>query len=164
MCAAKKKSKGPGALITNRVARRNYHIVETMEAGIELRGTEVKSLRDRRANVSDSFARVDDGEVILHNLHISPYDQGNRFNHDPLRPRKLLLHKNEIARLVGMTDRKGMALIPMRLYLKRGRVKVELAVALGKVKYDKREDLKKREHTREVERAVSRVGEKGRKR
>jgi len=152
------------AIITNREARRNYHIIETIETGIELRGTEVKSLRDHRGNLSDAFARIERGEVFLSNLHINPYDQGNRFNHDPLRVRRLLLHKNEIRRLAAHTERKGMALIPLKLYFKRGRVKVELAVAQGKVQYDKREDIKKREHTREMARAVAQAGKKSRDR
>lgn len=154
----KKHKHTSNALVTNRTARRNYSILETVEAGIELRGTEVKSLRERRANLVDAFARATNGEVYLFNLHISPYDKGNRFNHDPLRPRRLLLHKREIAHVTGLTERKGMALIPLKLYLKRGKVKVELAVAQGKVQYDKREDIKKREHNREMERAVSKVG------
>jgi SsrA-binding protein len=151
-------------IITNREARRNYAILETIETGIALRGTEVKSLRDHRGNVSDAFARIERGEVILYNLHISPYDKGNRFNHDPLRPRKLLLHKNEILRLAAHTERKGRALIPLRLYFKRGHVKVELAVGQGKMEYDKREDIKKREHTREMTRAKAQVAAKARAR
>ena len=152
-----KQKKAPSTLITNRNARRNYRVLETLEAGIELRGTEVKSMRARKANASDAYARIEQGEVYVHNLHISPYEQGNRFNHDPLRPRRLLLHKTEIARLAGQTERKGRALIPLRFYLKRGRVKVELAVAEGKQLYDKREDIKKREHEREIERAVAKL-------
>jgi len=155
---AKKKPKNPpGTLITNRQARRNYQILEVMEAGIELRGTEVKSLRNLRGNMADAFARVDNGEVILYNFHISPYEQGNRFNHDPLRPRRLLLHKREIARLAVESERKGVSLIPLRLYLKKGRVKVELGMCLGKRQIDKREDIKKAEHDREIARAVSKI-------
>lgn len=153
----------PSTIITNRRARHDYHILETIEAGIELRGTEVKSLRAHRCSMNDAFAKVEDGQVILYNLHINPYEQGNRFNHDPLRPRRLLLHKNEILRLGGQTERKGMALIPLRLYFKRGHVKVELALAQGKVQYDKREDIKKREHGREIQRAIARVAEKQRR-
>ncbi|NLF39453.1 SsrA-binding protein SmpB [bacterium] len=157
-------SKHPSnALVTNRTARRDYHIIDSIETGIELRGTEVKSLRDRRANLTESFARIDDGELVLVNLHISPYDKGNRFNVDPLRPRKLLVHKNEILRLQAQTDEKGMTLIPLKLYLKRGLIKVELGVAKGKFQYDKREDIKKREHSREIEKAVSRVNQRGRR-
>ncbi len=109
----------------------------------------------------DSFARVENNQVVLCNLHISPYEQGNRFNHDPLRTRRLLLHKQEIIRLSGQTDRKGMSLIPLKLYLKQGKVKVELAIAQGKMKFDKREDIKKREHKREIERAVAKVHKSG---
>lgn len=156
--SAKKKKHHGNALITNRTARRNYTILETVEAGIELKGTEVKSLRDRRANLTDSFARVDNGQAYLFNFHISPYEKGNRFNHDPLRKRRLLLHKNEIIKLASLTERKGMALIPLKIYLKRGRMKAEIAICQGKVQYDKREDIKKREHSREMERAISRVG------
>ena len=156
--AKKKKSKNPpGTLITNRQARRNYEILEVLEAGIELRGTEVKSLRAQRANMTDAFARVDGGEVILYNFHISPYEQGNRFNHDPLRPRRLLLHKREIARLMIESERKGTSLIPLRLYLKKGRVKVALGLCLGKRQFDKREDIKKEEHAREIARAVAKI-------
>lgn len=157
MAGKKKNYKGPPALIRNREARRNFHILDSYETGIELRGTEVKSLRDRRANLQEAFARVHNGEVWLYNLHISTYEQGNRYNHDPLRPRRLLLHKKEIATLAGATQEKGMALVPLRVYLKKGRVKVELALAEGKMKKDKREDLKKKEHRREISQAVSRV-------
>ncbi len=161
MSAAQKQP--PSTIVTNRRARHDYHILETIEAGIELRGTEVKSLRAHRCSMTDAFAKIDGREATLFNLHINPYEQGNRFNHDPLRPRRLLLHKNEIVRLESHTARKGMALIPLRLYFKRGHVKVELAVAQGKVQFDKREDIKKREHGREIERAVARVGEKSRR-
>ncbi len=155
---AKKHKHHDNSLVSNRTARRNYTILETFEAGIELKGTEVKALRDHRGNLTDSFAKADNGQVFLFNMHISPYDKGNRFNHDPLRMRRLLLHKREIARVEALTERKGMALIPLKLYLKRGRVKVELAVAQGKMQYDKREDIKKREHNLEIQRAVSKVG------
>lgn len=156
------KKKGPPALIRNNEARRNYYIHDTFEAGIELRGTEVKSLRARRANLTEAFARVINNEVWLYNLHISPYEQGNIYNHDPLRIRKLLLHKSEIARLAGATDQKGMALVPLRLYLKKGLVKCELALAEGKMKKDKRDDMKKKEHRREISRAISRVNARSR--
>ena len=153
----KKIKKNPNSLVSNKTARRNYSIVDTFETGIELKGTEVKSLRARKATMTDAFARIDNNQVVLFNLHISPYEQGNRFNHDPLRNRRLLLHKNEIIRLKGQTDRKGMALIPLKLYLKNGRVKVELAVATGKVKFDKRDDIKKREHQRDIDREISKM-------
>ncbi len=155
---AKKKSKTtPGTLITNKQARRNYEIIDSFEAGIELRGTEVKSLRNQKANMADAFARIDNGEIKLYNFHISPYEQGNRFNHDPLRPRRLLLHKREIAHLFIETDRKGSSLIPLRLYLKKGRVKIEIALCVGKRQFDKREDIKKSEHNREMAREISRI-------
>ncbi len=137
----------------NRKARHDYHIDEVLEAGLVLQGTEVKSIRGRRVNLKDSFARVENNEVFLHNMHISPYEQGNRNNHDPLRTRKLLLNRSEIRRLIGLAREKGMTLVPLRLYLKRGRVKVELAVARGKKLYDKRQDLAERTANREIERA-----------
>lgn len=140
-------------IVENRKARHDYHIDEVIEAGLVLQGTEVKSIRGRRVNLKDSFARVENDEVYLYNVHISPYEQGNRFNHDPLRPRKLLLHRGEILRLIGLVREKGVTLVPLRLYFKRGRVKVELAVARGKKLYDKRRDLAERTANREIERA-----------
>lgn len=137
----------------NRKARHDYHIDEVLEAGLVLQGTEVKSIRGRRVNLKDSFARVENNEVFLLNMHISPYEQGNRANHDPLRTRKLLLNRSEIRRLIGLSREKGMTLVPLRLYFKRGRVKVELAVARGKKLYDKRHDLAERTANREIERA-----------
>jgi len=121
-----------------------------------LTGTEVKSLRAGRANLKDSFARIADSELWLENMHISPYEQGNRFNHDPKRARKLLMHKNEIMRLWGRTREKGLALIPLKVYFKDGRAKVELALARGKKIYDKREEIARREARRELERALRR--------
>ncbi|ACX52588.1 SsrA-binding protein [Ammonifex degensii KC4] len=140
----------------NRRARHEYHIMETYEAGIVLQGTEVKSLRAGRASLQDSFARVENGEVWLYNMHISPYEQGNRYNHDPKRPRKLLLHKREIMYLWGRTREKGLTLIPLRCYFKDGRAKVELALAKGKKLYDRRADLAERAARREMERALKR--------
>ncbi|MDN5348511.1 MAG: SsrA-binding protein [Clostridia bacterium] len=138
----------------NRKARHDYFIAETMEAGIALKGTEVKSLRAGRANLRDSYARVENGEVILYDMHISPYEQGNRYNHDPKRPRRLLLHREEIRRLIGKTREKGFALIPLKVYFTpRGWAKVELALAKGKKLYDKREDIAAREARREIEKA-----------
>lgn len=137
----------------NRKARHEYHIEDVIEAGIVLQGTEVKSIRGRRVNLKDSFAKVENNEVFLYGMHISPYEQGNRFNHDPLRVRKLLLNRSEIRRLIGITREKGMALIPLRLYFRRGRVKLELAVARGKKLYDKRQDLAERSAQRDMERA-----------
>lgn len=119
-----------------------------------LTGTEVKSLRAGRANLKDSFARIGDGELWLENMHISPYEQGNRFNHDPKRARKLLMHKEEIMRLWGRTREKGLALIPLKVYFKNGRAKVELALARGRKIYDKREDIARREAQRQMERAL----------
>ena len=137
---------------TNRRARHEYWIEEAHEAGIVLTGTEVKSLREGRVSLIDSFARVEGDEVWLHHLHISPYAQGNIHNHDPLRTRKLLLHRREIIRLKAKTDQKGYTLIPMRLYFRRGVVKVELAVARGRHLYDKRERIAEREAERRIAR------------
>ena len=137
---------------TNRRARHEYWIEEAHEAGIVLTGTEVKSLREGRVSLADAFARVDGDEVWLYHLHINPYAQGNIHNHDPLRTRKLLLHRREIIRLKAKTDQKGYTLIPMRLYFRRGIVKVELAVARGRHLYDKRERIAEREAERRIER------------
>jgi SsrA-binding protein len=137
---------------TNRRARHEFWIDETHEAGIALTGTEVKSLREGRANLADAFARVDGGEVWLHHLHISPYAQGNIHNHDPLRTRKLLLHRREILRLKARTDQKGHTLIPLRLYFRRGVAKVELAVARGRHLYDKRDRIAERDAERRIAR------------
>jgi len=144
----------PARTITNRKARHEYHIEETYEAGIALSGTEVKSIRAGKANLQDSYARVENGELILYNMHISPYEQGNRFNHEPKRPRKLLMHKREIMRLFGRTREKGLSLIPLKVYFKGSWVKVELALARGKKKYDKREDIAERDARREMDRAL----------
>lgn len=138
----------------NRKARHDYFIHETYEAGLELQGTEVKSLRAGKANLKDSFASVQNGEIYLENMHISPFEQGNIFNHDPLRKRKLLMHKAEILKLFGETRQKGYTLVPLKIYFKHGRAKLELALASGKHNYDKREDLKKKADKREVERAL----------
>lgn len=138
----------------NRKARHEYFILETYEAGLVLKGTEVKSLRAGKANLKDSFARIENGELWLENMHVSPYEQGNRFNHEPKRPRKLLMHKAEIMRLWGKSREKGLAIIPLRIYFKDGRAKVELALAKGKKLYDKREDIAKREAEREIARAA----------
>ncbi len=138
---------------TNRKARHDYHIEETYEAGIVLTGTEVKSVRGARVNLKDSYARVENGEIFLYNMHISPYEPGNRFNHEPLRLRKLLMHKAEIRRLTGKIKEKGYALVPLKIYLTQGLVKVELGLARGKKLYDKRRDIAERDSKREVERA-----------
>lgn len=146
--------KGEGKVLAqNKKASHDYFIEETYEAGIVLQGTEIKSIRAGRVNLRDSFARVEKGEVFVYGMHISPYEQGNRYNHDPLRPRKILLHKKEIDRLAGVTKEKGYALIPLKIYIKNGYAKVLLGVARGKKNYDKRESLKRREAAREIERA-----------
>ncbi|HHW39663.1 MAG TPA: SsrA-binding protein SmpB [Syntrophomonadaceae bacterium] len=138
----------------NRKARHDYFIEETYEAGIALAGTEVKSLRAGKASLRDSYAEVSNGEVFVHNMHISPYEKGNRFNRDPKRPRKLLLHKQEIRRLLGQTTQKGYTLIPLRIYFKRGKAKVEIALARGKKLYDKRESIARRDAQREIAREL----------
>lgn len=144
---------------TNRRARHEYHIEESFEAGLVLTGTEVKSLRNGRVTLGEAYARVDRGEVWLYHLHIPPYDAGNIFNHDPLRPRKLLLHQGEIRRLAGKAAQKGYTIVPLRLYFLRGRAKVELALARGKKLYDKREAVGQREAQRQAQRAVKQVVE-----
>ncbi len=138
----------------NRRARHDYFIEDTMEVGIVLQGTEVKSLRLGKVNLRDSFARVENGEIFLYGMHISPYEQGNRYNHDPIRPRKLLLHKREIRRLIGKTKEDGYTLVPTRLYFARGKCKVELALAKGKKLYDKRDAAAKRDATRRAQQAL----------
>lgn len=145
---------GTRAVATNRRARHDYWIEESHEAGIVLTGTEVKSLRQGRANLSDAFARVEGGEVWLHQFHISPYDQGNIHNHDPLRTRKLLLHRREILRLQARVIQKGYTLIPLRVYFRNGVAKVELAVARGRRQYDKRERIAERDAERRIARAL----------
>ncbi len=137
----------------NKKARHDYFIEETYEAGIVLKGTEIKSIRARRVNLKDSYARIHNGEVELLNMHISPYEQGNRYNHDPLRTRKLLLHRKEIDKLIGRTKEEGFTLVPLKLYIKNGFAKILLGVGKGKKKYDKREELKRKAAQREIERA-----------
>lgn len=137
---------------TNKRARYDFTILESFEVGIELKGTEVKSLRNHKTNLSDSFARIDGGELFLYNMHISPYEFGSYTNVDPKRKRKLLAHKNQIMKLMGQISQKGMTLVPLKVYFKHGMAKLELALAKGKRQYDKREEIKKREARREVER------------
>lgn len=139
---------------TNRRAYHEYHILETFEAGIALTGTEVKSLRQGKANINDAFARIDNGECILYEMHISPYDFGNRFNPDPKRPRKLLLHKNEIRKYHSEIKEKGLTLIPLKVYFTRGIAKVQLGLAKGKKLYDKRDDMAKKEAQRHIDRSI----------
>lgn len=141
-------------LAQNRKANHDYTIEDTVEAGIVLQGTEIKSIRRGSANLKDSYARVFNGEMYVYNMHIAPYEEGNRFNHDPLRNRKLLLKRKEIDKLFGITREKGYALIPLKLYIKNGYCKVLLGVAKGKRDYDKRHALKAKEAKRDVERAM----------
>ena len=151
---AKKPDAQKGKVITvNRSARHDYFVLETFEAGIELFGTEVKSLRAGTVNLKDSYCRVEDGELFVYGMHVSPYERGNIFNRDPLRPRKLLMHKREIVRLLGQVTRDGCTLIPLSLYFSGSRVKVELGLCKGKKLYDKRESDAKRSAAREIERA-----------
>jgi SsrA-binding protein len=140
----------------NRSASHNYFLLEKFEAGIALRGTEVKSVRAGRANLKDAYGLVKDGELWLINAHIGPYEHGNIFNHEPLRTRKLLVHKNELNKLVGKTQQKGLTLIPTRLYFRNGRVKVELALAKGKQHWDKRETERRKTADKEAREAVAR--------
>jgi SsrA-binding protein len=143
-------------ILTNPKARRDFQILETFEAGLVLRGTEVKALRAGKGQISDAFARVENGEVYLYNTHIDEYAQGNRQNHQPKAVRKLLLHKSEIRKLFELAAVKGHALVPLSFYWKNGKVKVALGVGKSKAQYDKREDLKKREADRELKRATMR--------
>ena len=138
----------------NRKAFHDFHLIETFEAGIALLGTEVKAIREGRVNLRDSFARVEDGEVYLYNVNISPYSHRGYADHEPLRRRKLLLHRDEIRKLIGRTVEKGMTLVPVRLYFKDGRVKVAVSLAKGKKEYDKRETIKRREAERETRAAI----------
>lgn len=151
----KMKKNGIKTVATNRKARHEYFIEDTYEAGIALTGTEVKSIRQGRVNIKDSYASIEKGEVFVNNMHISPYEQGNIYNVDPLRKRKLLLHKREIRKLQFATSQKGYTLVPLSVYLKNGLVKIELAVAKGKKLYDKREDIAKREAERRILQHVS---------
>ncbi len=141
-------------LADNRKAHHDYHILHTYEAGIVLLGTEVKSIREGRVNLRDSFARVESGEVFIYNIHVSPYSHRGYADHEPTRRRKLLLHKGEIRKLIGKTVERGMTLVPVRMYLKNGRVKVVVGVAKGKKTYDKRETIRRREAERETRRAI----------
>ncbi len=143
-----------GNILTNPKGRRDYHILDTFEAGIVLHGTEVKALRAGKGQISDAFARVENGEVFLYNAHIDEYTHGNLQNHVPKATRKLLLHKSEIRKLYGLGSVKGNAIFPLTFYWKNGKVKVALAVGKGKAEFDKREDLKRRESDRELKRAT----------
>ncbi|HEY9805840.1 MAG TPA: SsrA-binding protein SmpB [Candidatus Obscuribacterales bacterium] len=152
-----KDSTGYKIVSDNRQARFQYEILETYETGIELRGTEVKSIRAGQVNLRDGFALVRDGEVLLLNVHISPHETTNQaFNHDPRRTRKLLMHREEIRKLIGKVEQQGLTLVPLKMYMKRGWVKVDLALVKGKKLHDKREDLKRRDDKRDMERAMKR--------
>ena len=156
---AKKKQKrkaAPGDIATNRQASYRYDLLERWESGIQLQGSEVKSMREGRVQLKDAYALVRDGEVWLHNVHISPYAPASRENHEPERPRKLLMHKHEIDRLIGKTREKGLTLVPTRLYFKGPNAKVEIALARGKDVGDKRRSIKEREMKRDMERAMRR--------
>jgi len=141
----------------NRRARHEYEILEVVEAGVELSGTEVKSLRQGRANLADAFARVEEDQMWLYNSHISPYDHGNRFNHDPIRKRRLLLHKKQIVKLRSRMAEKGLTLVPLKLFFKGNWAKVDLALARGKQLFDKRESIAKRDNQRQMERLIKRT-------
>jgi len=148
------KDEGRQVVARNRKARHEFDILETLEAGMELRGPEVKSIRAGHVSFQDSFARVDRGEVWLHSLHISPYEQANRANSDPVRPRRLLLNRREIRHLAAKVDEKGLTIVPLEIYFSRGYAKVTLGVARGRKLHDKRESVKRREQEREAQRAV----------
>ena len=148
------KSKGIKPLVSNRRARHDFFVEETYECGMELKGTEVKSIRLGRANLKEAYARVRNGEVFVDGMHISPYEQGSIFNTDPLRPKRLLLHKSEIRKLQGLVSRQGYTLIPLQLYLKDGRVKLELGVCRGKQLHDKRDAIAEHDAMRDIERAM----------
>ena len=149
---AKKERK---LVANNKKAYHDYFIEETYEAGIVLTGTEIKSVRQGRVSIKESYAKIEKGELILYGMNISPYEQGNRYNVDPLRPRKLLLHKQEIRKLIGYTTMKGLTLVPLKMYInEEGRAKVEIAVARGKKNYDKREDIAKRDAKRDMDRKM----------
>jgi SsrA-binding protein len=155
------KERDEKVVATNRKAFHDYAIEEKLEAGIVLKGTEVKSIREGLVNLRDSYASVDHGELVLHHCHISPYSHGNMMNHDPLRPRKLLLHRKEINKWLGKTKQKGLTIVPLRIYFSpRGQAKVEIALARGKRQYDRREAIKDREAGRELQRAMKSRREK----
>ena len=141
-------------LVENRKARHDYFVEEAMEAGIALVGTEVKSIRKGRANIKEAYAQVVNGEIIIYGMHISPYEEGNIFYVDPLRPKKLLLHKAEIRRIEGMLNQQGLTLIPLSMYLKNGRVKINLGICKGKKNYDKRDAMLEKAHKRDIERQM----------
>ena len=148
----RKERSGDRVVAKNRKARHEFHVLQTWEAGLVLQGTEVKSLRDGKANLADAYARLDGGELWLHNMHVSPYEAGNRFNHDPLRRRKLLMHRSELRRLVGEVEQKGLTLVPLDVHFSGGIAKVDLALVRGKKLHDKRDTLRERAVARDMER------------
>ncbi len=152
------RQKGIKPVAQNRKARHEYFVEEAFECGIALHGTEVKSMRQGRVNLKESFAAVKDGEMIVSGMHISPYEQGNIFNTDPLRPKKLLMHKAEIRRLAGLVQRQGYTLVPLSVYLKDGRMKMELGLCRGKKLHDKRDDMAQRDAQRDIDRALKNNG------
>ena len=154
MAEKTEREKAQSSIAENRKAFHDYHLLETFEAGMVLLGTEVKAIREGRVNLRDSFARVEGGEVYLYNVNISPYSHRGYAEHEPLRRRKLLLHRHEILKLIGKTVEKGMTLVPVRMYFKNGRVKIAVSLAKGKKEYDKRETIKKRETDRETRAAI----------
>ena len=154
MSEKSEREKAQSNIAENRKAFHDFHLLETFEAGIALLGTEVKAIREGRVNLRDSFARVEDGEVFLYNVNISPYSHRGYADHEPLRRRKLLLHRDEIRKLIGKTVERGMTLVPTRLYFKNGRVKVSVSLAKGKKEYDKREAIKQRDAARETRAAI----------
>jgi SsrA-binding protein len=158
MAKGKKRKAAPGDIATNRQASHRYELLDRVEAGLVLQGTEVKSLRAGSAQLKDAYASVRDGELWLHNLHIPPYGPAARDNHEPERPRKLLVHKREIERLIGKTQERGLTIVPTRLYFSGPRAKVEIALARGKDRFDKRESIKSREQARDMERALREAG------
>ncbi|MFN8522052.1 MAG: SsrA-binding protein SmpB [Chloroflexota bacterium] len=161
---AEKKGEKPDrdrTFASNRRAYHDYHVLHSVEAGVVLTGTEIKSVREGRVNLRDGYARVQNGEVWLYNVHISTYDPGNRYNHEPMRPRKLLLHHGEIVRLQTESQQQGLTLVPLRMYQKKGFAKIEIAVVRGKKQYDKRESIADRDARRDVDRAL-REAERGR--
>jgi SsrA-binding protein len=152
------RKKAERIIADNRKAHHDFHLIETFEAGVALVGTEVKAIREGRVNLRDSFARADGGEIFVHNVHIGAYSSRGYADHEPLRPRKLLLHRQEIQKLIGKTTERGMTMVPVRMYFKNGRVKIAISLAKGKKDYDRRETIKRREIDRETRAAVKERG------
>jgi SsrA-binding protein len=157
MATNKKEPKGDPLICSNKNAGRDYHLIEKVEAGLVLLGTEVKAIRQGSANIHDAYGIIENEEVYLINMHIAPYSHGNRFNHEPLRRRKLLLHKHQVRKLIGALTERGYTLVPTRLYWSKGRVKAELALGKGKTKGDRRDDVKRRSAEREIDVATKRA-------